>query len=303
MCDYEVTTPEERADVANVLQTSSDSEGFSTPWIKTESLGIDNYFSRDSLLWRSDIQSLALGVLTMDWSPRGHLSDKSRGGFFLGIIRPASDSLEALLEATCRFCESTTTTSLDHVGLVKSAKKMLPLISSRSTTKFSRDRHEALYNLEQALNQNFNIGLPSRAVGVMFITSKTFRNFVQASVRDSNENILSLNQVSKSLVITEQGDFSNMLFALDYEKVFGEAAPPIPTFLTFKTVLFAALQACVRSTVFSSSFDSMDLLRSIKRMDDLVYVSAISSKWRHQSPHLEARDSVIPTESSSDEPS
>ena len=138
------------------------------------------------------------------------------------------------------------------------------------------------------------------AVGVMFITSKTFRDFVQAGVRDSNENILSLNLVSKSLVITEQGDFSNLLFVLDYEKVFGEAALPIPTFLTFKTV---ALHACVRSTVFYSSFDSMDLLRSIKRMDDLVYISAISSKWRHQSPHLEARDSVIPTESSSDEPS
>lgn len=138
------------------------------------------------------------------------------------------------------------------------------------------------------------------AVGVMFITSKIFRAFVQASVRDSNENILSLNQVSK---ITEQGDFSNMLFALDYEKVIGEVALPIPTCLTFKTVLFAALHACVRSTVFYSSFDSMDLLRSIERMDDLVYVSAISSKWRHQSLHLEARDSVIPTESSSDEPS
>lgn len=147
MCDYEVTRPEERADVANVVQTSSDSEGASTPWIKTESLGVDKYFSHDSL-WRSDIQPLASSVLTMDWSPCGHLSDKSRGGFFRGIISPASNSLEAFLEATCRFCESTTPTSLDHLGLIKSAKKMLPLISSRSTTKFSRDRHEALYNLE-----------------------------------------------------------------------------------------------------------------------------------------------------------
>ena len=91
-----------------------------------------------------------------------------------------------------------------------------------------------------------------------------------------------------------------MLFALDYEKVFGESALPIHTFLTFKTALFAALHACVRSKVFYSSFDSMDLLRSIERMDDLVYVSALSSKWRHQSLHLKARNSVIPKESLSD---
>ena len=282
MCEYEVTKPEERADAAHSLQNLNDSEDVSNPWIKTESLQVNKYFKDPSLLWRSDVQSLALGILTMKWSPRGYLFDVRRGRFCRILIRPASHSLTALLEATCRLCESTTPANSDQVDLINSAKKMLPLLSSPSTSKFSRTRHEALYNLEQALNRNYTLGLPSMAVGVMFITSKTFRDFVLTSVREagSNDNILTLDQVSKSLVITERGVFSNLLFALDYEEVFGMVALPTPTFLTFRTVLFAALQACVRSTVFCSSFDSADLLHFVGCMDDLVYVSAISSIWR-----------------------
>ena len=141
------------------------------------------------------------------------------------------------------------------------------------------------------------------AVGVMFITNKTFRDFVLTSDREagSNDNILTLDQASKSLVITEQGVFSNLLFALDYEKVFGVVALPTPTFLTFRTVLFAALQACVRSTVFYSSFDSADLLHFVGCMDDLIYVSTISSMGRSSAPPRRPRHRAYSTETSSDE--
>ena len=275
---------------------------FSTPWIKTESLNVDEYFNGPTLLWRSDLQSLVLGVLTMDWSPRGHLFDVHRGGFFRNLIRPALKSLQALVQATRRFCENTNLATPDQVHLIESAKNMLPLILPRSPSRFSRTRHEALYNLERALNRNYNLGLPSMAVGVMFVTSKTFRDFVLESVREasSNDNILCLNQGSKSLVITEQGDFSNLLFALDYEEVFGEAALPTPTFLTFKTVLFAALQACVRCTVFYYSFDSTDWLHFVECGDDVVYAAATSSMWSLSVARRGARHKIYSTDTPSE---
>ena len=148
MCEYEVTTPEEPADAAHVLQNLNDSEDASNPWIKTESLRVNKYFKDPSLLWRSDVQSLALGILAMNFSPRGYLFDVRRGGFCRVLVRPASHSLKALLEATCRLCESTSPASSDQGDLIKSAKQMLPFLSSPSTSKFSRTRNEALYNLE-----------------------------------------------------------------------------------------------------------------------------------------------------------
>ena len=91
-----------------------------------------------------------------------------------------------------------------------------------------------------------------------------------------------------------------MSFALDYEEVFGETARPPPSPLTLKTVLFAALQASVRSTLFYSPFDATNLLNFVGGMDDLVHISAISGMWRRGSQRESARRIPTPESSFSD---
>ena len=96
MCESEVTTPEERADIAHTLRHFNNSEEISTPGIKTKSLGVDEYFNHPSLLWRSDVQALALGILTMNWSSRGYFLTYLGEGFFTQSF--------AQLHIACKLC-------------------------------------------------------------------------------------------------------------------------------------------------------------------------------------------------------
>ena len=141
-----------------------------------------------------------------------------RGGIFRVLIRPALHCLQALLEANYGFCESTTPASYGSKGPDQTSQKdYFHCFRPSSLSKFGRTQHKALYDLEKALNRSYNVGLPSKAVGVMFITSNAFRDLVLTSVREagSDDSILTLNQVLKCLVITEQGVFSNSSFALE----------------------------------------------------------------------------------------
>ena len=279
MCEYKVTIPAERVEVQRVSGDPDDPEGISSPWIKTESLAVDEYFDDPSLLWRTDVQCLALGILKMEWSPRGCLFDARRGLFCRRLLCSASASLRALLQASYRICEASTSPTPARTNLTGSIKRLLPMCASRITAIFSRALHKALYDFEQALNSDDTPGLHSMAIGVIFITSETFRNFVLGPVmeQDSHANILTLDPDSKSFTIIAPGTFLNKKFVLDFDAVFHETLLPATVSFTREKVLFAALQACVRSVVFRLSFDSADLLEFVGNMEDVVYVSAVSN--------------------------
>ncbi len=278
MCEYTLT-PTERVEVERISGAPDDPEGISSPWINTESLAVDEYFDDPSLLWRTDVQCLALGILKMEWSPRGCLFDARRGLFCRRLLCSASASLRALLQASYRICEASTSPTPARTNLTGSIKRLLPMCSSRITAIFSRALHEALYDFEQALTSDDTPGLHSMAIGVIFITSETFRNFVLGTVmeQDSHANILTLDPNSKSFTIIAPGTFFDKKFVLDFDAVFNETLLPATVSFTREKVLFAALQACVRSVVFRLSFDSADLLDFVGHMEDVVYVSAVSN--------------------------
>ena len=278
MCEYKVTTPEERVDIEGISGNSDDPEGISKPWIKTESLPLDKYFDFPSLLWRTDVQCLALGLLTMEWSPRGCLFDERRGDFSRRLLCSATSSLRALLEASCGICETSTSPTPATISLTSSIKNLLPMCPSSRTSVFSRALLGTLYDFEQVLKKNYTPDLDSIAIGIIFITSNIFREFVR-NVReeDSHGNILTLDPNSKSFTIIAPGTFSDMRFVLDFDAVFNATLLPTPVSFTFEKVLFAALQACVRSLVFKLSLNSADLLDVVGQMEDIVFVSALPS--------------------------
>ena len=110
-------------------------------------------------------------------------------------------------------------------------------------------------------------------------TSTTFPDFVlgTATEEESHSNILTLNPNSKSFTISAPGTFLDKEFVLDFEAVFNETLPAAPVSFTREKVLFADLKACVRSLAFGLSFDSVDLLNFVGRMEDVVYVSALNN--------------------------
>ena len=105
---------------------------------------------------------------------------------------------------------------------------------------FSRALHRALYEVEQALNGDHILGLDSMAIGVIFMTSRIFRNFVLKTLEDedSHGDILILDPNSNSLTIIASGSFSAMKFILAFDEVFHATAPAVVSF-TREKVLFA----------------------------------------------------------------
>ena len=311
MCEYKVSTPEERVDIEGISGNSDDPEGISSPWIKTESLPLYNYFDYPSLLWRADVQCLALGMLTMEWSPRGCLFDERRGNFSRRLLCSAASSLRALLEASCRICETSTSPNPARISLTSSIKNLLPMCPSSRTSVFSRALHGILYDFEQVLNKNYTSDLDSMAIGVIFITSNIFREFVVMNVReeDSHSNILTLDPKSKSFTILAPGTFSDMKFVLDFDAVFKATLLPTPVSFTLEKVLFAALQACVRSLVFKLSLNSADLLDFVGQLEDIVSVAAVpcmplSERIRaglhHEAPVVSSPGTTSTSESTND---
>ena len=147
----------------------------------------------------------------------------------------------------------------------------------RIISAFSRGLHGALYDFEQVLNRDYAPDLNSTAIGIIFITSKTFRDFVleTAMEQDSHGNILTLDPNSRSPTIIAPGTFLDMKFVLDFDAVFHATLLPAPASFAREKVLFAALQACVRSVVFEHSFDSTHLVDFVGRMDDVSAIHAL----------------------------
>ena len=304
LCKYTDTIPEERVDIERV-SGDSDREGVSSPWVKTDSLDVEQYFREPSLLWRTDVQCLAFGILKMPWSPRGCLFDVRRGDFCRILLCSASLSLSTLLRASRDIYWISNSSIIDRTELIGSVEEVLPLcpspltpISSRallgisplSHSIFSRDLHETLYDFEKVLDRAYTPGFDSMAIGVIFITSRVFRNFVKDTLKeepDTHSNILTVDPSSECLTINAPGKYENMRFALDFHAVFNETLPPDTVSFTLEKVLSAALRACVRSVVFQHSLDSTDLLEFVGNMGDVVHVAAIPnvpSKARGQLP-------------------
>ena len=300
-------TPEERAGTESV-SGDSDGEGISSPWIKTESLDVERYFREPSLLWRTDVQCLALGILKMAWSPRGCLFDVCRGDFYRVLLCSASSSLRVLLGASRDVCGTST---VDRTELIDSVDGLLPLfpsLLSRITSRalrdasplgrsiFSRARHEALYDFEQALDRAYTPGVDSMAIGVIFITSHIFRSFALDTLKretDIHSNILTVDPSFKYLTIIEPGEYKDVRFALDFDAVFNARLLPDTVSFTLEKVLFAALRACVRSVVFRDALDSTDLLEFVGRIGNIVHVAAVPdapSKGRGQLPRKTRAD-------------
>lgn len=308
LCKYIDITPEERVGIERV-SGDSDGEGVSSPWIKTESSDVDPYFDSPSLLWRTDVQCLAFGILKMARSPRGCLFDVRRGEFCRVLLCSASSSLSGLLSASRDICGTST---VDRTELIGSVERLLPLCPSPPSPSvivsrallgtsplsppiFSRALHEALYDFEQVLDRVYTPGVDSMAIGVIFITSYIFRNFVFDTLKeelDTHSNILTVDPSFKYLTITARGEYKDMRFALDFDAVFKETLPPDSVSFTLEKVLSAALRACVRSVVFQYPLDSTDLLEFVGHMADVVHVAAVPnapSKARGRLPPRKTR--------------
>ena len=134
---------------------------------------------------------------------------------------------------------------------------------SSRTSVFSRALQGSLYDFEQVLNKNYTPDLDSMAIGIIFITSNIFREFVVRNVReeDSHGNILILDPNSKSFTIIAPGTFSDMRFVLDFDAVFNATLLPTPVSFTLEKVLFAALQACVAQSSIQAFFEFCRLAR------------------------------------------
>lgn len=309
LCKYTDITPEERVGIERVSEDPN-REGVSSPWIKTESLDVRHYFRDPSLLWRTDVQCLAFSILKMAWSPRGCLFDVHRGDFCRNLLCSASSSLGGLLGASRAVCGTST---VDRKELIDSVEGLLPVYTSslrtpsmtigpalRNTSHFSRStfsraRHEALYDFEQVLDRAYTPGIDSMAIGVIFITSHTFRNFVLDILKeepDTNSNILTVDPSFRYLMIIKPGEYKDMRFVLDFNAVFNAKLLPDALSFTLEKVLFAALRACVRSVVFLDTLDSTDLLDFVGHMGNIVHVAALPNapnKARGQLPPREIR--------------
>ena len=297
LCKYTDITPEERVGIERI-SGDSDREGESSPWIKTKSLDVQHYFRDLSLLWRTDVQCLAFGILKMAWSPRGCLFDVRRGDFCRVLLCSASSSLRRLLGACRDVCGNSTVDRTELVDSVEGLLLLYPSIISRalrdasppSRSIFSRARHEALYDFEQVLDRAYTPGVDSMAIGVIFITSHIFRNFVLDTLKeeqDTHSNILTVDPSFKYLTIIKPSQYKDMRFALDFDGVFNARLLPDTVSFTLEKVLFAALRACVRSVVFQDALDSTDLLEFVGHMGNIVHVAAVPnapSKARGQLP-------------------
>ena len=292
LCMYTDTAPEERVDIEPV-PGNTDTEGVSSAWIKIDRfdseryIELKRYFKESALLWRTDVQCLAFGILKMRWSSRGCLFDIHRGHFCRVLLCSGSGSFSTLLRASRDICGTSNSSTVDRIKLIGLVDKVLPWIPSpphRGTSDltlstFSRTLHEILYDFEKTLNRVYKPGVDSMAIGVIFITSPIFQKFVSDTLkegRDTHSNILTIDPSSKYLTITAPGAYKDMRFALDFHAVFHPTVLPDTVSLSLEKVLSAALRACVRSVVFQSwSFDSADLLDCVQDMEEVVHVAAV----------------------------
>ena len=276
--EYKPTTSEEQAAMQDLLEDCNDVEGISSPWIKAEDFRIDEWFEDEVLLWRSDIQSLALGILKLEWSPRGCLFDTKRGRFCRRIMCQASSSLASLSRAALGISESSIPMDSGGAGFNEVLRTVISMCTWKVTSGFSRGLHEALFALEQALLNKSSRTIHSLAVGIVFITSEMFRKFVLSLVEEKSSNnsnckVLIVDVISGHVLVNAS---SNLKFSLNFGEVFGPTEELAPVTLTREEVIFAALGASVRSVAFQFSFDSEPLLHLVGCMDELVYVSARS---------------------------
>lgn len=282
---YEPTTLEERAAMLALLSTSEDTEDASSPWVNSASFDVNSdldkysYFREDVLLWRSDMQALALGMLELKWSPRGCLFDTERGRFCRRILCQPSPRLYALSEATLRISKASTPTDARKDGLIKALETIIPMCSWQPRFGFSRELHEALFALEQGLLSKSTRTIPFLAVGIIFIMSNKFQEFVLSFAkdhrnRDSNCKVITVDSNADHVLVHLSNEVPDLKFTLNFGEVFNARKELAYATLTREEVLYAALSACVRSVAFQFSYDSKPLLDFVCRIDELVYVSA-----------------------------
>lgn len=276
---YDPTTSEEETAMRALLAPSEHTEDVSSPWVTSASFDVDKYFRKEVLLWRSDIQALALGMMELRWSTRGCLFDAKRGRFCRRILCQPSSRLYALSETTLRICKAATPTDARKDGLIKALQTILPMCSWRPRSGFSRELHEGLFALEQCLLSKSTRTVPFLAVGIVFITSKRFQKFVLFLAKDhrncdSNCKVLSVDPNADHVLVHSNNEVSELRFTLNFGEVFNASKEQASATLTREEVLFAALSACVRSVAFQFSYDSKPLLDFVGRIDELVYVSA-----------------------------
>ncbi|KAI4159444.1 MAG: hypothetical protein L6R39_000346 [Caloplaca ligustica] len=273
-------SPREWQEIERTSAVDHDPEGVSTSWIKTDSLPIEVYFPEKerALLWRSDIQLLALSILTLECSPRGFLFEAEKGTFFRRIVCPASSSLQALLLVALQHGRVSATSKIGSANVTKSLRNVIPMCSWRVDSGFSRELVEALFDLEQVFTGISSSQTLSLAIGVVFITSETFRRFIHKAIDpiDScgpTEDLLVLSAAESELVVTCRESGESIKLAFDFKEVLGTAMTSASTSMALEQVLLATLRACLRSVLFQFFFDAKHLLDFVKEAGEIVYVS------------------------------
>ena len=132
---------------------------------------------------------------------------------------------------------------------------VLPMSFWQVTSGFSPELHRALFELEKDLLSQTSNEIPCLAVGIIYITSDTFRKFVLAETRKDHENdsgseILIISPDSGNLVLTSSREYKDLKTSLNFHEVFGERGQLANGSLTYEQVLLATLRACLRVVAF-----------------------------------------------------
>jgi hypothetical protein len=280
-----IQSHEDKATIASSFDT----------WIAEGDLGKDGlgeYLGESSVILTSDVQRLALAILTINISPHGFLFDKERGSFGYRILcetcslHRAFDWLPHVL--------SIADTSNPYVLAVTQALQSF----GTNPGRFSRGLARTFYQLDWKFNKYVvdpELGantktLPQphwslQSVGILFIMDKMFQ--AELLELEAEPNITGKSAVlevgrSKGGICFTYGTFPKGRYTIDFRTVFPSAIfDTEKVTLCYEDVLLAALRALLRICAFQMCLSSLGLLKFISEMDDMVYVSANPASDRY----------------------
>ncbi|KAH9240173.1 hypothetical protein K456DRAFT_1719498 [Colletotrichum gloeosporioides 23] len=225
-------------------------------------------------LERSSSQLLAKGLLDLPLSPEGYLVGFPKDSWCRTTLCNSAQLLPHLLTRICN--------DLDHLQVPESSKndfiaiadKLLVLCLNYQPT---RTFYQTIYSLDIILQELLPLNAKAMAsVGVVTITSAEFRDFLTSVVRMIPESTgksvtLDLGPASTLNVPSVMGVIQK--YPVDITQIFpGENISIEAVEIRFHHLIFAALKACLRSTVLETSLDSTPLFEAFLQMNEVVHM-------------------------------
>ncbi|KAF2256033.1 hypothetical protein BU26DRAFT_598818 [Trematosphaeria pertusa] len=220
---------------------------------------------------RIDIQSIALGALSLPVTPRHFLFNISRSGFIFDLLTNARFQKEGLLRAIMKTLPSWGL-ELDRGAFTKVTEAMSGVLPFR---EHSRRDSELLYQLDSHICMIYHGSTIFRqTIGILYVTSPRFRTFVEemAELDPTGERFSVYVDMSANAICAKSSEEEETTWRLVFREVFpgNSLSIVLPrTKLSVAELMLASLQACARITWVAQPIDSSALVEFVDQVDEI----------------------------------